>query len=293
MTAPHGHAHARAALLGNPSDGFGGRTLALTIESMGARVTLGGGEVALIDAAIERFNRTTGASVPIGGTVRTTIPREVGLGGSSAIVIATLRALCAHTETELAPGELAAMALAVEADDLGIAAGPQDRFVQAHGGLLYMDFAAGARCEPLDPALLPPLFLAYAADAAEPSAAVHGDLRRRFDSGELRARSLLAGIAELAERGRAALLAGRGAELGELMTRNFELRAELLDLEPRHLRMIELARELGAGANYAGSGGAIVGVVPDDVGVDGLRAAFAAAGCELAELGPARRFPVG
>ena len=62
-----------------------------------------------------------------------------------------------------------------------------------------------------------------------------------------RARSLLAGIAELAERGRAALLAGRGAELGELMARNFELRAELLDLEPRHLRMIELARELGAG----------------------------------------------
>ena len=77
------------------------------------------------------------------------------------------------------------------------------------------------------------------------------------------------------------------------MARNFELRAELLDLEPRHVRMIELAGELGAGANYAGSGGAIVGVVPEDVGIERLRAAFAAIGCELAELGPARRFPVG
>ena len=32
LTASHGHAHARAALLGNPSDGFGGRTLALTMS---------------------------------------------------------------------------------------------------------------------------------------------------------------------------------------------------------------------------------------------------------------------
>ena len=54
---------------------------------------------------------------------------------------------------------------------------------------------------------------------------MHGDLRRRFDSGEPGARSLLAGIAELAERGRAALLAGRGAELGS-GSRGREERAE-------------------------------------------------------------------
>ena len=208
LTASHGYAHARAALLGNPSDGFGGRTLALTIESMAAQVTLdAGSDTALIDAAIARFNRTSGASVPAAGPLRTTIPREVGLGGSSAIVIATLRALCAHTGFELAPDELAEMALAVEADDLGIAAGPQDRYVQAHGGLLYMDFAGGARCEPLDPGLLPPLFFAY---AATPRAVV-GRPRRPAVALRVRrpARPLAADrIADLAERGRAALLAG-------------------------------------------------------------------------------------
>ena len=285
-----GHAYARAALLGNPSDGFGGRTLAVAIPAMAARVTLDAGSgTALIDAAIARFNRTAGTSVPAGGTLRTTIPREVGLGGSSAIVIATLRALCAQTGFELGADELATMALAVETDDLGIAAGPQDRFVQAHEGLLYMDFAAGARCEPLDPALLPPLFVAYARDGAAPSAGVHGDLRQRFDSGEERARSLLARIAALAERGRDALFAGRGVELGELMRRNFELRAELLELDPRHMRMIEVARELGAAANYAGSGGSIVGVLPEGLDPASLSRAFAAAGCECFRPG----FPAG
>ena len=71
------------------------------------------------------------------------------------------------------------------------------------------------------------------------------------------------------------------------MTRNFELRSQLVELEPAHERMIELARELGAGANYAGSGGAIVGVVPNGH-IDDLRQAFAAEECALVAAIPAR-----
>lgn len=290
-----GEALARAALLGNPSDGFGGKTIGFAIAGMGARVTLGADEPeaeaagagALIAAAIARFNRINGESVPARGSVRTEIPREVGLGGSSAIVIATLRALCERCAIQLEPGPLARLALAIETEELGIAAGPQDRFIQAHETLLFMDFGAGERCEPLDPALLPPLFCAYARDAASPSSAVHGDLRRRHADGDGRTRATMARIAELAARGRDALLAGRADELGELMDRNFDLRAELIDLDPRHVRMIELARELGAAANYAGSGGAIVGIVPSSGGLDRFREAFAAEGCELVEATPA------
>ena len=284
--AARGEARARVALLGNPSDGFGGKTLGLTIEGMSATVTLGavhaGEASALIGAAIDRFNRVAGTAVPGSGSLRTTIPREVGLGGSSAIVIATLRALCAECEHRLDADELAAMALAVETEDLGIAAGPQDRLVQAHEGLLYMDFADdGWRCEPLDPELLPPLFCAYREDAAAPSGGVHDDLRRRFEAGEGATHSLLERIGELAERGREALLDGRAEALADLMSRNFELRSQLVELAPAHVRMVELANELGAGANYAGSGGAIVGVAPDAAGIERLRDAFAAEGCAL------------
>ena len=150
-----------------------------------------------------------------------------------------------------------------------------------------MDFGAGGRCEPLDPALLPPLFCAYARDAASPSSAIHGDLRRRHADGDGRTRATMAQIAELAGRGRDALLAGRADELGVLMDRNFDLRAELVELDPRQVRMIELARELGAAANYAGSGGAIVGIVPSGAGLESFREAFEAEGCELVEATPA------
>jgi glucuronokinase len=282
-------------LLGNPSDGFGGKTIGLAIAGMSARVELDAtqpalgddGAGALIEATVARFNRFAGESVPPRARLRTDIPREVGLGGSSAIVIATLRALCARCRVRLEPEALAGLALAIETEDLGIAAGPQDRFIQAHGTLLFMDFSAGARCERLDPALLPRLFLAYARDAAEPSSAVHSDLRTRFEAGDARTRVTLGRIAELADRGHAALLERRPAELGELMAQNFRLRAELVELEPRHMRMVELARELGAPANYAGSGGAIIGIVPADRALGDLREAFAAEGYDLVEATPA------
>ncbi len=79
------------------------------------------------------------------------------------------------------------MALAVETDELGIAAGLQDRVTQAHGGLMFMDFSpsAGAHAyERLDPALLPPLLIAWRADAGGDSGAVHAPLRERHARGE-------------------------------------------------------------------------------------------------------------
>jgi hypothetical protein len=48
--------------------------------------------------------------------------------------------------------------------------------------------------------------------------------------------------------------------------------------------MVELAASLGAPANYAGSGGAIVGIVRADGDAAELGEAFAAEGCELVEV---------
>jgi glucuronokinase len=284
-----GRAFARAALLGNPSDGFGGKTIGFTFAELAAEVTLVAGAEAstgepearhLIDATIARFSRDAGIELPpLAATVRTEIPREVGLGGSSALVTATLRALCT----------LAAIALAVETEDLGIAAGPQDRLIQAHEGLLYMDFSSSAAgdCERLDPAALPPLFVAWRGDAGAPSSDVHADLRRRYRQGDRATESTLDEIAALAERGRRCLAAGDAVALGALMEENVAARGRLVDLDPRHLRLVELASALGAPANYAGSGGAIVGLIPAQIAIEDLRGAFAAEGCELCPATPA------
>ena len=39
--------------------------------------------------------------------------------------------------------------------------------------------------EPLSPALLPPLYIAYRTDLSEPSEVFHNDIRGRFERGEL------------------------------------------------------------------------------------------------------------
>jgi glucuronokinase len=292
-----GRAFARAALLGNPSDGYGGKTLGFVVRAFAAEATASeapeprlaaeAGARELVAATLDRFERLCHDRrvAPLTTAIRleTSIPRQVGLGGSSAIVIATLRALCALHRIELEPSALAELALAVEAEDLGIAAGPQDRVIQAHEGLVYMDFG-GDRVpahELLDEALLPATFIAYMPSAESPSGAVHGGLRRRFERGDPDVVEAMAEIAALAEAGRRHLLEGDRERVGALMSANVAARARMLRLDPRHLRLIEIARSLGAPANYAGSGGAIVGLVPDGASIEGLRRAFAAEGCGL------------
>lgn len=283
-----GSALARAALAGNPSDGYGGAVLAVCVPELSARAEALPAQHArseppnaLVDAAIARHGRG-----PCALAWATTVPREVGLGGSSAIVTATVRALCALHGHVLAPDALAELVLAVEVEDLGIAAGPQDRYAQAHEGLVLMDFAgARPRVERLDPALLPPLYLAWRSDAAEASHAVHGGLRERADEPRV-----LEGMARLADHARAAGDALRDGDHGAFaraVDASFDERAALMELDPRHVAMVEAARGAGASANYAGSGGAIVGTLPIG-GLESVAGALRALDCEI--IAPSFRF---
>jgi glucuronokinase len=201
-----GAASARAALAGNPSDGYGGAVIAVTLDEFQARASASAAsepsaspDSELVAATVRRFARDH-CPEPLSRTVewQTSVPRGVGLGGSSAIVIATLRALCELHDVSLERGELAALALAVEREELGIAAGLQDRVAQSFGGLTFMDFGPGGRYESLDPGLLPPLVVAWRGDTSADSGIVHGDLRSRFDAGEAVVTRTMTRLAQLA-----------------------------------------------------------------------------------------------
>src|SRR5437588_4500652 len=119
---------ARAALAGNPSDGYGGAVLALAFDNccVTAEASIGPPSEAappneLVQATVERFARefTPAARMTAIGW-RTAIPRAVGLGGSSAIVLAATQCLCRLHSILLDRAELAAFALAVETEELGI-----------------------------------------------------------------------------------------------------------------------------------------------------------------------------
>lgn len=325
MRIARGRGLARSGLVGNPSDGYGGRTISFTFgefsadavvyewdrleivpgpsdrvafadtDALVADVEANGyyGGLRLTKAAIVRFARWCAErSIELDPTFsvrhETSIPRGVGLGGSSAIVTAVLRALAGFHQVEIPLDQLPTLALSAETEELGIAAGLQDRVAQAYEGLTYMDFApelvaerGHGLYEPLDPSLLPPLLIAYRATAAQPSHAAHAAVRDRFAAGDGEVVAVMGEIAELAARARRALRRAEIGELGELMSTNLELRARLFELDPRHLRMAEIAAELGLPANYTGSGGAIVVLAHDRDASAELATRLRAEGCEL------------
>src|SRR5690606_7005279 len=115
--------------------------------------------------------------------------------------------------------------LSVELDELGIGAGLQDRVIQVYEGVVYMDFdrklmdeRGYGRYEPLDPASLPPLFVAYHSNLAEGTEVTHNDLRSRYNRGDKEVHAAIERFAGFAEAARQLLDAGRGSEIGPLMT---------------------------------------------------------------------------
>ena len=296
--------HARAGLLGNPSDIYGGKVISFLIRDFSAQVQLWEspdltfrlhpdhdrtefadltdfvstvkrhgyyGMQRLLFATLTRFVsycESRGISLSKRNFTleyETTIPRQSGLGGSSAMIIAALRALLRFyrvPQDGLTPGDLAELALSVEKGELGIAAGLQDRVVQSFGGLVYMDFSGKRpRYQRLDSAVLPRFGIAYLRQQTgmEESGRVHATVRSRWEMGDREVIRVMGEIAALAERGRDVLRRRDYAGLGELMKRNFDLRRGLFGdkaLGEHTIALVEIARELGFSSKLPGSSGA-------------------------------------
>ncbi len=285
-----GVAFARAALAGNPSDGYGGAVLALTLPARRAAARAWRSDVPAVDPPSELVTATVArfaseyapmARPATAISWETTIPRAVGLGGSSAIVVAVLHALSSLWSVTLAPLAIAELALRIEVDDLGIAAGLQDRIAQTHDGLTFMDFSAAGppRVRSLDASRLPPLLVAWRPESGGHSGEVHAPLRDRHAQGEP---VVLAAMRTLTRAAHAAERAVRGGDHGALcagVDASFDARRSMLALDSRHVEMIECARAAGAAANYAGSGGAIVAVCRNAEHSARVRQALGELGC--------------
>lgn len=320
-------AYGRAGLIGNPSDGYFGKTISLILRNFRADVIcyesptlnidpcqqdqmsfssmaelrqdvqLNGyyGGLRLIKASIKRFNDyciVNAIDLPNRNFTleyRTNIPVRVGLAGSSAIVTATMRALMAFYKVSIEPPHLANLVLSVELAELGIGAGLQDRVVQAYEGLVYMDFnrtlmeqRGYGNYVSLDPALLPPLFVAYHSDLAEGTEVTHNDLRSRFERKDPEVLAAMQRFGELTDLALQALQTGDHQELGLLMDQNYDLRHELIGVSSGNQQLVRIAREHNCHAKLAGSGGAVIGTYDGEAEqLEALRTGYAAIGASL------------
>lgn len=285
---------ARAALAGNPSDGYGGAVVALPVHDLCAVASATEASSfsiraadpdlqLLLRATAERFATVCGDLPAVTLSASSTIPRAVGLAGSSALVIASVRALSGWTGQRWEPIELAQLALSVERDILGIEAGLQDRLVQAAGELVAMTFDPIA-VTTIERHIELPLFVAWAPSAAETSNTVHRSLRRRFDGGDPKVQAAMAALADQATRARSAIETSDLAGLGDAMSRTLDIRMAIIDVGAAQRKLVEIGRRGGASVNSAGSGGSVVGLVGDAVELGELRSAYARAGAEFLEL---------
>jgi glucuronokinase len=199
------------------------------------------------------------------------IPQRLGMGGSSAIIMASLRALAEYYGVEIPLPVQANLALETETRELGVPAGLQDRVVQAYEGLVYMDFSRElmqsrgyGHYELLDPALLPNVYVAYRTSLSEGTEVFHNNVRERWTRGDAVVMDAMRTWAEYAERGRQALVERDHATLETLINAGFDLRARIYKISEGNLEMVQAARSVGATSTFAGSGGAIAGTYRDE-----------------------------
>lgn len=302
-------AYARAGLLGNPSDGFFGKTISISVRNFGTSISLYespelhiepqpqdsstfksiyhlrdsvsmlgyNGGIPLIKAGIKKFAdyceqndiRLPNRNFTV--RYRSSIPRQVGMSGSSAIVVALFRALLQFYKVDIPLEKLPQLVLTSETEELGITAGLQDRVIQCYEGCVYMNFdqkliekQGYGHYERLNPTLLPKLYVAYNTQLSKVSGKVHSDVRARFDRGETEVIDTLARIAQCAEAGRQALMEDRPDDLHELINNNFDYRCQIYNVSESNKALIRAARACGASAKFAGSGGTIIGSYRDD-----------------------------
>ena len=302
-------AYARAGLLGNPSDGYFGKAISIIVKNFGARVSLyetpelvieemevdrnsfrniyhltesirkngyyGGRR--LIKAVIKRFceycdsNQIRLANKNFTIRYESSIPRQVGMAGSSAIATAAMRALMQFYDVRIPLEVIPSLVLAAETEELSINAGLQDRVIQTYEGCVYMDFDKKymekhnrGKYERLDPALLPPLYMAYKTDLSKVSGPVFNNLKERFNNGDESVHQTIRELADITEEGKQAIINKDYKTLNRLIDHNFDLRRKIMNISESNLEFVRIARASGVSAKFSGSGGAIIGMYPDD-----------------------------
>lgn len=170
--------YARAGLIGNPSDGYNGKTISFIVRNFEAEICLWEspeleilparrdhstfktlaalredvdlfgyyGGVRLLKATVKRFyDHCVENGIDLEDRVftlryKSNVPSRVGMAGSSAIITAALKALMAFYGVTIPRAVQANLILSVENDELKIPAGLQDRVIQAYEGVVFMDF---------------------------------------------------------------------------------------------------------------------------------------------------------
>lgn len=280
----------RCGIVGNPTDMYGGTVLSIStrerarcvlsesdvleIASSGDSAVIStrddlqlrGDKLDIARAALQWFDIDP-ATACFSLDLSTEIPMQAGMAGSTALIVTLVGAFDRWLGLNMHPWALAETARKIESRVMRIVCGLQDQHMAVFGGLNYMDFAGKQQLEQQDDeplATIEPLqsyvpslpLLTANTGIRHHSGTVHRTPRERWLAGETLVIESFQQIAQLARRGKRALLAGDWPALGALMNENHELISRLGGSGEANDRLIAAARRAGAwGAKLAGAGG--------------------------------------
>jgi D-glycero-alpha-D-manno-heptose-7-phosphate kinase len=218
------------------------------------------GDLKLPKAVIHHFGIRSGLSVFLASQV----PPGTGLGSSSAVAVALVKAMSVLCGQRLTANETAELACEIEIERLGMPIGRQDQYAAAFGGLNYYEFTdGGITVEPLYPPAetltsLEGRLLLFLTPIWHDSSQILDEQQRNSGSSHGHVVESLHRIKEIACEMRADLLSGDISRVGAHLHESWMAKRGLAEgvTDSQIDRWYEVARTAGAtGGKIAGAGG--------------------------------------
>jgi D-glycero-alpha-D-manno-heptose-7-phosphate kinase len=218
------------------------------------------GNLRLPQAILEHFGVRRG----LGMFLASEIPPGTGLGSSSTVAVAIIKALSTAIGQELSRRELAELACYVEIEKLGMPIGKQDQYAAAHGGLNRIEFSSEqVEVRPLTVTAetrdrLQRNLLLFFTGSARDSKDILKHQRSSTERDEGRVTEALHAVKGLVDDAQDALERGHLGRFGELLHSNWENKKRFAPgvTNPRIDECYALALHSGAiGGKITGAGG--------------------------------------
>jgi D-glycero-alpha-D-manno-heptose-7-phosphate kinase len=211
--------------------------------------------------AVRRFN--AGEPLKLRLTTHVDVPAGSGLGGSSTLVVATLRAYAEWLNYPLDDYELAQTAYAIEREEAGLQGGRQDQYAAAFGGFNFMEFGRNNRVlvnpirikESVVSELEASILLFYTGNSRD-SSAIIAEQSRNVETGNALAVEAMHQVKQEAFRMKESLLRGDFCLLHEVLRSSWEAKKRMASQIVNEKIEAIYARALDAGAYCARISGA-------------------------------------
>jgi D-glycero-alpha-D-manno-heptose-7-phosphate kinase len=226
----------------------------------GSEPPLWDGDLNLPRAVLHHFGISRGVSIFLASEV----PPGTGLGSSSSVAVAMVKAVSTACGVHMSRTEVAETACHIEINKLGMPIGKQDQYAAAFGGLNFISFTKDAvTVDPVPVSSqtlrhLQERLLLFYTGAARNSAGILGEQKKQSDGSNAKVLASLDAVKSLAHEAKRMLMEGDTTAIGELLHSSWEYKRQFASAvtNPFIDECYSLARTQGAiGGKITGAGG--------------------------------------